>query len=183
RDLLGHHIRRPKIRRFAHYGAEELWRRYADDRKRMTVQRNGLADNRRIRLKTPAPVAVTDHNDRMRAGNFVVLVGDVAAEQRIDAQHSKKAAGNPLHFSHFSLPIQRDIDAWIRLKSANPSQRLALRARLLKEGAGKTSLWARRDIAPFEEDQLFGTFDRQHFDQHGINKTENRCVGSDAERQ
>jgi hypothetical protein len=30
---------------------------------------------------------------------------------------------------------------------------------------------------------LFGIFDRQHFDQHGINQAEDRCVGSDAERQ
>src|SRR5262245_13227993 len=108
----------------------------------MSVQRNGFADNRRIRRKTPAPVAVTDHNDRMRAENFVVLFGDRSAEQCIDAKHGKKAAGNPLRLSHFSLPIHRDIDTSHSVKSANPSQRLALRARLLEKGAGKTALWA-----------------------------------------
>jgi hypothetical protein len=151
----------------------------ATDRKRMTVQRNTLADNRRIGRKTLAPVAVTDHNDRI----FVVLFGDRSAEQRIDAKHGKKAAGNPLRFSHFSLPIHRDIDVWIRLKSANSSQRLAPRARLLIEGAGKSAHRARRDVAPFEDDQLFGIFDRQRFDQHGINKAENRRICADAQRQ
>src|SRR5262245_59459151 len=129
----------------------------------MSVHRNGFADNRRIRRKTPAPVAVTDHNDRMRAGNFDVLFGDVAAEQRIDAQHSKKATGNPLRLSHFSLPIHRDIDTSHSVKSANPSQCLALRARLLKEDAGKTSLWAGRDVAPYEEERLFGIVYGQSF--------------------
>src|SRR5262245_48640494 len=85
----------------------------------MTVQRNGLADNRRIGRKTPAPIMMTDDYDWMRARNLIVFFRNRSAEQGIDAQHGKKAAGNPLRASHFSLPIQRDIDAQIRPKRAD----------------------------------------------------------------
>src|SRR5262245_23931407 len=104
----------------------------------MTVQKNGLANNRRIRRKTPAPIIMTDDYDWMRARNLIVFFRNRPAEQGIDAQHGKKAAGNPLRAGNFRLPIQRDIDARIPPKRADAGEQLLPHSRLLKEGVGKT---------------------------------------------
>src|SRR5215813_1915265 len=150
----------------------------------MTVQQNGLADNRRVRRKTPAPIMMTDDYDWMRARNLIIFFRHRSAEQGIDTQHGKKAAGNPLRASHFSLPIQRDIDARSVPKRADAGEQFLLHSRLLKEGVGKTFPRAARwDIAPFEGNQLFWIFDRQCFDQRGVNYAENRRVRADAQRQ
>src|SRR5262245_38692796 len=104
----------------------------------MSVQRNRLADNRRIRRKTPAPIMMTDDYDWMRARNLIVFFRNRSTEQGVDAHHGKKAAGNPLRASHFSLPVQRDIDAQILPKHAGADEQFPLHSRLLKEGVGKT---------------------------------------------
>src|SRR5262244_3882336 len=104
----------------------------------MTVHRDALTDNRRIRRKTPAPIMMADDYDWMRARNLIVFFRNRSAEQGTDAEHGKKAAGNPLRASHFSLPIQRDIDARARPKRADASEQFLLHSRLLKEGVGKT---------------------------------------------
>src|SRR5262245_18400196 len=104
----------------------------------MTVQRNALADNRRIRRKTPAPIMMTDDYDWMRASKPIVFFRNRSAEQGIVALGGKKDAGNPLRASHFSLPIQRNIDARARPKRADAGEQFLMHSRLLKEGVGKT---------------------------------------------
>src|SRR5262249_42538448 len=118
-DLPLHHYRNPKIRRIANPDAEEIGRRYADDRKRMAIHRDALTNNGRIARKTPLPVVVTDDDDRTGAGDIVVLLGDVAAEQRVNAEDRKKAAGNLLRIGDFSLPVDCDIDSIAAQKSAD----------------------------------------------------------------
>src|SRR5262245_35599937 len=104
----------------------------------MTVQRNTLADNHRIRRKTPLPIMMTDDYHWMCARNFILFLRNRSAEQSIDAEHGKKAARNPLRTGNFSLSIQRDIDARARPKRADAGEQFLLQSRILEEGVGKT---------------------------------------------
>src|SRR5262247_2033810 len=114
-----HHRWRPKIGRLAYLDAEKIERRHADDRKRMAIHHDALADNRRTASKAPLPVVVTDDGDRMPARDLVVILGEYSAEQRIDSERRKKAAGNPLRLRDFSLPVRHYIDAPVVSKSAD----------------------------------------------------------------
>src|SRR2546428_741813 len=124
-DLRHHHHRRPKIRRLADRDAEKIGRRHADDRKGMAVNSDHLADNRRIARKAPLPVVVADDGDRMPARDFVVILVENSAEQRVDTECRKKAAGDQLPLRDFSLSIHYYIDAPASTKSADSGNRVA----------------------------------------------------------
>src|SRR5262245_33472524 len=105
----------------------------------MAIHRDVLADNHRIARKAPLPVVITDDGDRMPARDFVVILGENSAEQRIDSERRKKASGDQLPLRDFSLPIHHHIYAPASVKSEGPGNRLAPRAQLLEEIIGEAT--------------------------------------------
>src|SRR5262245_66604708 len=80
RQLRLHRQRYPQVRRLADRRAEELFWSDADNGVSDLVDRDGLADRRRIAAKLALPPGVAYDGDRMRAGDLVVGFGHDASQ-------------------------------------------------------------------------------------------------------
>src|SRR5262249_19584913 len=76
RQLRPHRQRYPQVRRPANSRAEELFWSDADDGVSDILNRDGLADRRRVGAELAFPPGVTYDCDRMSAGHLVIGVSD-----------------------------------------------------------------------------------------------------------
>src|SRR5215467_13363405 len=97
---------------------------------------------------------------------------------------AKKPPDTPVACATSACPSTTILTRQPSSKLQTPA-RLALRAQLLEESIGEATPFfgVSPDAIPFEEEQLFGVFDRQHFEQHGVHQAEDSRIRADAERQ
>ena len=78
------------------FHAVETWLRDSDDGHRVTVEGDGPTDNVVVAVEVAPPEAVAEHRDRLAVGNGVIILGDGAAQCRLDAQYREICAGDQL---------------------------------------------------------------------------------------
>src|ERR1051326_5377413 len=93
-DLLLHRHRNPEILEVADRIAIEPRRRHANNRKRIITQTNGLSDYQRVLAQFISPETVTHHHHGMGIRGIVIVRGEHAAIERVDAQHGKVIAAD-----------------------------------------------------------------------------------------
>ena len=78
-------------------------RRHADDRHRVVVDEDLLADDRVVPVEAPHPVVVSQHDDGMTLVDLIVLLrAEHATNSRLDAKHREVVAGHHLGIETFS---------------------------------------------------------------------------------
>ena len=89
--FLLHRHRHPRRGGDAEERSDESFRRDADDGDRRVVDRDLLADDRRIAGKPPLPVGVAEHRDRVTAGRDVVFRGEETARRRDECRSPRNS--------------------------------------------------------------------------------------------
>ncbi len=85
------------LRRHSGIETEEAARRHPDDRHRVVIHSDRLADDVRIARKASRPIVVRQHYDGMPVVDLVVLLRtEDAAGGRRHAEHRKIVAGDEL---------------------------------------------------------------------------------------
>src|SRR5215475_8981510 len=100
-ELWLHHQRRPNVGRSSYGLSKKFGRRHTDDCERLSLQRNILADDRRISGESPPPETVAQRRHRMRARLLVVRDCKQATGDCVYAQDLKIFPGNKLYFGLF----------------------------------------------------------------------------------
>src|SRR5262249_27825672 len=101
RQLRLHRQRYPQVRRPANSRAEELFWSDADDGVSDILNRDGLADRRRVGAELAFPPGVTYDCDRMSAGHLVIAVSDESSETGVYSQRGEIGAGDRLYVNSY----------------------------------------------------------------------------------
>ena len=96
----------------------KLGRHDADDRIVRAVELDVSADERRLGAKNALPQVVAQQDDAIPAGYLLVL-GEIAAVKRFDAEHRKKGRGDVLTFDAPRLGAPGQVEADIA-KGSHP---------------------------------------------------------------
>ena len=68
------------------------------------------ADERRLGAEHALPQVVAQHDDALPAG-YILVLGEIAAENRFDAEHRKKCRGDVLAFDALRLGAPGQVEA------------------------------------------------------------------------
>jgi hypothetical protein len=91
--LIAHHQRNPELRH-DRFRADEITRRNADDRVRLSVQFYRLAHNVRIGVEAPLPKAMAQYHHRTRSRLTIFLRQKCASQSHLSAERRKVIARN-----------------------------------------------------------------------------------------
>ena len=180
---------------------DRLTRRgHTHDRKGHAVHRDRLAHGGGVAPESPLPKAVADYGNGAGSG-LIVLHREGAAENRLDAERREKRSRDEVCISHFRHALETDAHLVAvgghrqdaredGVSGANP-----FISRVGERLAGPTSSRSTAHIprktahdalgppfrCPGEQNKLPRILNRQHLQQHGVNQTEDRGVGANAE--
>ena len=178
-DLRLHGHREPHLRRGDDFCAVKSLRRDADDRIAAAIDDDAFADDVRIAAEAPLPAFVTDHTDRVRARQLIIVSCNCAAQHRVDAQHLEVVARD-------HIPPQPFVDAIV----AEAQGREAVADETGKDLVAITKIfivrigkrWEHpviRDVV--ERHNLPRLGDRQRAQERGVDQTEDGGIRADAE--
>ena len=163
----------------------EAFRRHADDRHRIVVHADLLADNTGIAGESADPVAVAQHDRWMSAIHLIVILRvEHAPDCRLHAKHGKVVARH--HFRLDALGLVVDAE---RRGHQTPAQHFRQRfGLLLKVLVQRIGVHPRAHVAAhvagflMQHHQLIGSSDRELPQEDLVDQRKNRGVGADSER-
>ena len=184
--------RNPKRRRSLEPISREARRRNTNDRKRLTIEREARADDRRVHLVHLVPGPIAHDHDRLRALTVIVLPENTS-DVRADPEHRKKVSGDVLDALRLCrLVASASADsgkAAAGLKRRKLAETLDVVAKMLVLGVGKerpASLHSAVDatvLVVTHPIQLMGLGYGQGFQQDGVHQREDGGRRPNPERQ
>jgi hypothetical protein len=175
----------------AERGAREAARRDADDGHRVAVDRDDLADHRRVRAEPRLPVGVAEHGDEVRADGLVVGGGDQAAEVRLETESREVRARDHHPLAVERLPLEGEVRAERAVRD-QPGEHGLLPLEVAVHRIAEDQVAVARLVARLrarlrsgraEVDEPLRLGHGEGAEKHLVEEREDRRVRADAERQ
>src|SRR5437764_2617638 len=161
----------------ADFDAEEIRAGHADDGKWTAVEHDGAPNDVRVGGEFAIPECVTDDCAGRAAAEAVVIGGEEAAEQRLDAEHAEEIAADVQSLGVTSFAAGREVETR-GAPGEGPGEGLLAVANLLplavcEAGApgGKPSR-AHRAFAKIDVGQFLGPLHWKRAKPHGVHELE-----------
>ena len=162
------------IGRASHLDAEKAPRGYPDDRERQAVQHHGASGDPGIAVKAGPPVAVAQHGNRFVRGR------ECAADRRLDTKRGEvvvrdeQSRGGVGEIAGAEIQIDPGI-------SEHRGHGIGMLAQVDETRVGECAACAAARVDILDHDQTLRVGDRQHAQQHSIDKAEDGGIGADAQ--
>jgi hypothetical protein len=170
-----------------HFGAlrhaGEPGRRDADDAQRRAIEPDDATDGRGAGAKPPLPVAVTEHNHRLRAVMLALARREQTTSRRGQAKPGEEVAGDrgvdQRH--HLAIDVQT-ADAQVVPKDVRERRGPAAVILDRRKGESKAQAGVIARQRRRNDDELI-RIRHAHRPQEPVDNAEDRCIGADTERQ
>jgi hypothetical protein len=182
-------FKRPiEAKSIANGDAIETWRRDAEHFERIAIERQALANHRRVTGKVPLPERVADVCRRRGATRLVILRTKQPAENWLNTEDMKEIAADPDALCITNFPASGKIESLVGPDGDVGESLLALED-LLPHGKGELGILAGKlagaPVAVGNPDgaQLLGVLDRNGAEANRVDELKDGGVGADAERK